>query len=132
MESEREEADRDEYLIGELADEFGLTLRAMRFYEDKGLLKPRRNGTQRIYSSEDRRILSLIAQGRRVQLPLHEVRQLLKHYDPANDEWSAAGKAIDILEDQEKLLEQERTNIDQSMNELDEMKANLRKKMGNH
>src|SRR3974377_1154950 len=65
------------YSIGDLAKEFSVTLRALRFYESKGLIKPRRAGSARIYSEEDRNRLALILQGKRLGFTLVEIRALL-------------------------------------------------------
>lgn len=67
----------ESYTIGELARAFGITPRAIRFYEDKGLVAPRRDGSARVYSEADRRRLSLIVRGRRVGLSLAEIKETL-------------------------------------------------------
>jgi DNA-binding transcriptional MerR regulator len=64
--------------IGEVAEEFGFTLRALRFYEEKGLISPRRSGNRRLYSPRDRRRLEIIAQGKRIGLALEEIREILR------------------------------------------------------
>src|SRR5215475_7563549 len=69
------------YTIGQLCREFRATPRALRFYEDLGLLFPARRGTQRIYSHQDRARLKLTLQGKAVGLPLREVREILDLYD---------------------------------------------------
>ena len=69
--------------IGEMAKRFGVTLRALRFYEDKGLLSPRREGATRLYSRRDRARLKLILRGKRFGFSLEQIRQLLELYDPA-------------------------------------------------
>ncbi len=68
------------YTITQLAREFGVTARALRFYEDKGLLSPRRDGLARIYSYRDRARLMLILRGKRVGLPLIEIKEILDLY----------------------------------------------------
>ena len=72
------------YRIGELASEFGVTLRTLRFYEDKGLLVPRRIGNTRLYSRRDRGRLTLIVLGRRLGFSLRDIGELLDLYDPAD------------------------------------------------
>src|SRR5262245_14254395 len=67
----------NEYTIGDLAREFDVTLRTLRFYESKGLIKPRRQGMTRFYSDEDRERLSLILQGKRLGFTLREIRELI-------------------------------------------------------
>jgi DNA-binding transcriptional MerR regulator len=68
--------------IGEMAKSFDVTLRALRFYEDRGLIHPRREGTTRLYSHRDRARLKLILLGRRVGFSLREVKQMMDLYDP--------------------------------------------------
>lgn len=68
------------YTITELANEFGITHRTLRFYEEKGLIEPERRGQARIYSSRDRARLRLILNGRELGLTLYEIRQILDSY----------------------------------------------------
>ena len=67
--------------IGELCDEFGVTARALRFYEDEALIAPERRGTQRLYTDRDRARLAWILRGKRVGLSLAEIKELLDLYD---------------------------------------------------
>ncbi|NYZ14305.1 MerR family DNA-binding transcriptional regulator [Azospirillum sp. RWY-5-1] len=69
------------YAIGELADEFGLTLRSIRHYEDEGLLSPGREGTVRVYDRRDRARLALICRGKRLGFSLTEIKEFLSLYD---------------------------------------------------
>jgi DNA-binding transcriptional MerR regulator len=69
------------YSISELAREFHVTPRALRFYEDKGLLTPRRDGLNRVYGARDRARLQLILRGKRVGFPLSEIKEILDLYD---------------------------------------------------
>lgn len=69
------------YNIGELSREFGVTTRAVRFYEDEGLLSPTRDGTRRIFSTRDYTRLKLILRGKRLAFTLREIRELLDLYD---------------------------------------------------
>ncbi len=71
------------FSITQLAEEFGLTTRAIRFYEDKGLLSPERQGQTRVYHPRDRARLILIVRGKNVGLALTEIKEILDHYDPA-------------------------------------------------
>ncbi len=65
------------FSIGELCDEFGVTARALRFYEDEALIAPERRGTQRLYSDRDRARLAWILRGKRVGLSLADIKELL-------------------------------------------------------
>lgn len=72
------------YSIRQLCEEFGCTPRALRFYEDKGMLAPAREGLNRVYHNRDRVRLGLILQGKRVGLALNEIGEILDLYDPAD------------------------------------------------
>src|ERR1041384_1192744 len=74
------------YTITELAHEFGLTTRAIRFYEDHGLLAPARVGRNRVYGNRDRVRLKLTLRGKRLGLSLSEIRELIDMYEPGRDE----------------------------------------------
>ena len=71
------------FTIGELSNEFDITPRSIRFYEDKDLLHPQREGQKRIYNKQDRTRLKLILRGKRLGLALDEIRQVIDLYDPA-------------------------------------------------
>ncbi|MEH6549373.1 MAG: MerR family DNA-binding transcriptional regulator [Pseudomonadales bacterium] len=73
------------FTISELASEFEITTRTIRFYEEKGLLVPSRKGQQRIYSAADRVRLQLILRGKRIGLSLDESREIIDMYDPTSD-----------------------------------------------
>ena len=86
-------SDRQSYSITDLSEEFGVTARALRFYEDEGLISPERQGLARIYSRRDRARLAWILRGKRVGFSLTEIREMIDLYD-ADVEYSA-----DALED---------------------------------
>jgi DNA-binding transcriptional MerR regulator len=71
---------KNTYSISDLANEFGITTRTIRFYEEKGYLSPRRNGTQRIYDSAERTSLRLILRGKRLGLSLDETAEMIRMY----------------------------------------------------
>ena len=81
-------AEKREYTIGDLAREFNVTTRAIRFYEDEGLLSPRREGQSRVYSARDRVHLKMILRGKRLGFSLRETREILSLYDAPNGEIS--------------------------------------------
>jgi DNA-binding transcriptional MerR regulator len=109
--------------IGDLAGQFGITLRALRFYEDKGLINPQRNGTTRLYSHRDRARLKLILLGRKVGFSLREVKQLLDLYDPAGSNEAQLRATLEKTAKQEDKLIAQREAIDEAI-------AELRKLMG--
>jgi len=102
---------RNLFTIGEIAREFGFTLRALRFYEEKGLISPRRNGNRRLYSMEDRKRLEIIADCKKVGMPLEDIRTILQAETPGDDTSMvriALEKAIARLDS----LEEEKTRIE--------------------
>ena len=107
------------YRIGELSKEFDVTLRALRFYEDKGLLRPKRIGNTRLYSRGDRARLKLILLGKRVGLSLHDVREMLDLYDPSGDNMRQLRAAEQKGEEQMGILQEQRAEIEAAITELD-------------
>lgn len=73
----RERSDAAEYTIGQMAGDFGVTLRTLRFYEAKGMLKPRRDGSARLYAAADRLRLQMILKGKQLGFTLSEIRELI-------------------------------------------------------
>jgi DNA-binding transcriptional MerR regulator len=93
------------FTIGELAREFGLTTRAIRFYEDCGLIAPARSGRQRVYTARDRARLTLTLRGKRLGLKLAEVRELVDMYEPQRDNEGQLRRFVDVLARQRAELE---------------------------
>ena len=108
-----------EYSIGELAREFDLTLRTLRFYEDRGLLRPRRVGMQRIYSRRDRARLKLIVMGKKVGFSLHEIGEMLDLYDLKDGQEHQLVRARDRFLEQIAVLNQQKQDIEQAVVELE-------------
>lgn len=106
------------YSIGELAREFAVSLRTLRFYEDKGLISPRRDGTTRIYSRRDRARLRLVLTGKRVGFSLGEIREMLTLYDLRDGQVSQMRVALDRFNQQIDILERQRRDIEQAIDEL--------------
>ncbi len=96
------------YSISELAKEFSLTTRSIRFYEDQGLLSPTRNGTTRIYSAEDRVRLKLILRGKRLGFALAEIGELIDL--PTNDR-KQLKRMLSIISEKKAALEQQIKDI---------------------
>jgi DNA-binding transcriptional MerR regulator len=114
------------YRIGELSSEFDVTLRTLRFYEDKGLLSPRRVGNTRLYSRADRARLKLILLGKRVGLSLLDVKEILDLYNASGDNQRQITVALAKGEEQMRVLQDQRKSIDDAIGELDQTLANLR------
>lgn len=108
----------DSYSIGELSREFNLTLRALRFYEDKGLLTPRRRGLERIYSRRDRARLKLILLGKRVGFSLDEIKEVLDLYDLRDGRVEQLRAALDKFRTQAEHLERQKRDIEEAIREL--------------
>jgi DNA-binding transcriptional MerR regulator len=109
----------DEYSrIGELAKEYGVTLRTLRFYEDKGLLAPHRDGTTRLYTRREVARLKLILLGRKVGFSLREVKQILDLYDPSGSNTKQLRLALEKSEKQLVRLERQRAEMDDAISEL--------------
>ncbi len=94
------EAEDDLTRIGDMAKTFGVTLRALRFYEDKGLLQPRREGATRLYTRRDKARLKLILLGRRVGFSLRDVKQMIDLYDPTGSNTRQLRLTLDKSEKQ--------------------------------
>ena len=108
------------YSISELAREFDITTRTIRFYEDKGLLKPRRNGQTRIYSPGDRVILKLILRGKRLGLSLDESRDIIFMYKPGKSNADQLQTLIRSIRERKAKLEQQMQDIEAMMLDLQE------------
>lgn len=115
------------YSISELAREFDVTTRSMRFYEDQGLLSPERKGQTRIYSSRDRVRLKLILRGKRMGFSLAETKELFDLWDatPAGDERQLK-LMLQTLDRKREQLEQQKKDIAQAQMELDTAEARCR------
>ena len=104
--------------IGEMAKRHGVSLRTLRFYEDKGLLAPKREGSTRLYTNRDDARLKLILLGRRIGFPLREVKQIIDLYDPAGPNTKQLKHALCKSEKQLARLNHQRTSIDEAIGEL--------------
>ena len=113
------------YSIGELCDEFGVTARALRFYEDEALIAPERRGTQRLYTDRDRARLAWILRGKRVGLSLADIKELLDLYDLGDGRETQRLKTIERCQGQVDRLKRQRVDIDATIKELDEFIALL-------
>ena len=112
------ETERAEFSISELAREFDVTPRAIRFYEDQGLLAPRRDGQRRIYTPRDRTRLKLTLRGKRLGLTLAEIRELIDMYEPGRDERPQLERFRQVLETHRKSLVQQRADIEAQLAEI--------------
>src|SRR5580765_6067408 len=113
------------YSIGELCDEFAVTARALRFYEDEQLISPQRRGTQRLYSDRDRARLAWILRGKRVGFSLAEIRDMLDLYDLGDQRETQRKVTIDRCRERIATLERQRIDIDATIAELHDFVAQL-------
>jgi DNA-binding transcriptional MerR regulator len=102
--------------IGDLAREFGVTLRALRFYEDKGLLNPMRDGLTRLYSIRDREHLKLILKGKRLGFTLVEIADMIA--TQGDDKDPRLSMSVETVKEQIAHLERQRVEIDEALLEL--------------
>jgi DNA-binding transcriptional MerR regulator len=108
----------ESFSIAELAAEFGVTNRTVRFYEDEGLISPERAGTRRIYSQRDRTRLRLIMRGKRLGFSIQEIREILDLYDMEAGEVGQLSHFIEKIAERRKHLEQQRKDIAAILDEL--------------
>ncbi len=109
---------KNQFSIGDLAKEFKCTLRTLRFYEDKGLLNPKRDGLNRVYTRRDRARLKLVLMGKRVGFSLSEIRDMLDLYDLRDGQVTQLRVALSRFNGQIAVLEEQRRDIEQAIEEL--------------
>ena len=123
------ETERAEFSISELAREFDITPRAIRFYEDQGLLAPKRDGQRRIYTPRDRTRLKLTLRGKRLGLTLSEIRELIDMYEPGRDERPQLERFLAVLEAHKASLLQQRDDIEAQLSEIQTFEKKVRKQL---
>ena len=106
------------YTISELAREFGVTPRALRFYEDKDMLHPARDGMMRLYSNRDRARLTIIVRLKRLGLPLADIREILDLYALNDGKRAQTRMMLEKFRKQARELEVQRQDIETALTEL--------------
>ena len=120
---------RKEYSIGDLAEEFGTTPRALRFYEQNGLVTPRREGGTRFYSDDDRRRIKFITFGRRMNLAVCDIKELLDRFDRHRDHRVPIQYTIEKLMQHLQILHDEREHIEWAIARLSRCIPKLQQKI---
>ena len=119
----------DLHSISALAEEFDITTRTIRFYEDKGLLQPKRNGRQRIYSRRDYVRLRLILRGKRLGLSLSEISDTIELYDTDQGELGQLDSFLQTIRERRVALKQKRADIDVILSELQRIERRCRARL---
>ncbi len=117
------------YTISALAQEFALTTRAIRFYEDEGLLAPARRGQTRVYGERERTRIKLILRGKRLGLALSEIRELFDIYAAEGNERPQLAKFLQMLADRRAMLVQQREDIDAVLVEIAVLERDCRRRL---
>ena len=117
------------YSISDLAHEFALTTRAIRFYEDEGMLSPERRGRSRVYRERERVRLKLILRGKRLGFSLTEIRELLDLYEVARNERAQLSKFIDMLGERRARLLQQKEDLDAVLAEIEGVERDCRRRL---
>ena len=111
------------YTVTELAKELGMTARAIRFYEDKGLITPQRAGTTRVYSARDRGRMILILRGKRLGFSLSTIKEYLDLYDTDITQHAQLRLLLASIAKRRAQLVAQRQAIDEALSELDDITA---------
>lgn len=117
------------YTISDLAHEFALTTRAIRFYEDQGMIAPERRGRARVYRERERVRLKLILRGKRLGFALTEIRELLDLYEVARNEQAQLSMFIEMLSDRRARLLQQKEDIDAVLAEIEGVERDCRRRL---
>lgn len=114
---------RDLYAIAELANEFGISTRAIRFYEAKGLISPERVGGTRVFRRRDRARLTLILRGKRLGFSLKEIQEYLALYDADPGQAAQTSRLIELIDDRLNLLQAQMADIKTTVEELEKIRT---------
>ena len=120
------ESELESWTIAQIADEFGVTHRTVRHYEDLGLLSPERRGLNRVYHRRDRTRLNLILRGKRLGFPLEEIRTIIDLYDAPRGRASQLEYVLSQVDERRADLEQRRRDLDDTLKELDAFEDSCR------
>jgi DNA-binding transcriptional MerR regulator len=119
----------DLFTVNQLAEELGVTARAIRFYEAKGLIAPRRVGTTRVFDRRDRARLMLVLRGKRLGFSLASIREFLDLYDADRTQAAQLRLLLESTRGRIRELERQRVDLDQTLRELREVEAEAERTM---
>ncbi|MFD2236151.1 MerR family transcriptional regulator [Aureimonas populi] len=127
----RTDADHEKeiFKIGDLAREFDMTLRSLRFYEDRGLLNPQRQGTTRLYTRRDRMRLRLILLAKLLGFSLTEAKQMIEIYDQPDGPRRQLQVALERFEEQQTILLEQKREIEQSLKAMETSLALVKREL---
>jgi DNA-binding transcriptional MerR regulator len=126
----RARADAPEFFtVNQLAEDLGVTARAIRFYEAKGLIAPRRAGTTRVFDRRDRARLMLVLRGKRLGFSLASIREFLDLYDADRTQAAQLRLLLESTRERIRELERQRVDLDQTLRELREVEAEAERTM---
>ena len=120
---------RQLYTVNQLAEELGVTPRAIRFYEAKGLIAPARAGTTRVFEKRDRARLMLVLRGKRLGFSLASIREFLDLYDADRTQAAQLRLLLESTRERIRELERQRVDLDQTLRELREVEAEAERTM---
>ncbi len=113
--------ERKTYTISELAKEYGITPRAIRLYEERGLLAPTRDGNRRVYSERDRVRLRLTLRAKRLGMSLQEAKELIEMYDSSPDKKVQIQRLLAKLDERREILKRQREDIEHALAEIEDV-----------
>lgn len=120
------------WTIREVADEFGITTRTVRHYEELGLISPERRGTTRLFHRRDRTRLNLVLRGKRLGFPLDEIATIINLYDAPRGRASQLAYVLEQIDERRTDLEQRRRDIEDALAELDGFEQRCREELDAH
>ncbi|MFK8042410.1 MerR family DNA-binding transcriptional regulator [Congregibacter sp.] len=121
-----------QFSISELSQEFGISTRTIRFYEEKGFIKPLRSGQRRIYTPADRARIRLILRGKRIGLSLAESVEIIDMYHPGESDSSQLESLLVRIGERRAALEQQRRDLDDMLNALNDVEGICREAQHKH
>jgi DNA-binding transcriptional MerR regulator len=118
------------WTIAQVAEEFGITHRTVRYYEDVGLISPERRGTARVFHPRDRIRLQLVLRGKRLGFPLEEIRTIVDMYDQQPGEAGQLRYLLGQIDDRRAELEERRRDVEAALAELDDLERRCQDDLG--